>query len=345
VDDLENDEHVLTKYQRDKLDRWFSSALLPALAGNAELHFLGTPLHHDALLRRLQERGGFKSRRYPAVKTSETCPTCEDDPDLRFNASTETPCATCHGAGRVYETTWGYRGQEYLGKMRLAMGQASFSRELLLVVTDEERKRFPRALFRYDDRPAPEGTSVRIPVDVGLGQDADSDRSAVAVVMRRKGERRYHVADVWAGRVRGTKLLTRVKDVYQEYRDLGYAPTVVFESVQAQVWGAQALEDEGIPVSPVKPNKDKLTRAEPVSVHYENGRVSHAAHLRDGDAEDELDQFPDGEHDDIVDAIVYGVMDLEGDSHGGVAGAVQHGKKAREARKGKERPDPRNADD
>jgi hypothetical protein len=55
----------------------------------------------------------------------------------------------------------------------------------------------------------------------------------------------------------------------------------VFENVQAQAWGVQELEDEGIPVEGVKPSKDKITRAEGASLHYEMRRVTHAETLRD----------------------------------------------------------------
>jgi hypothetical protein len=68
IDDLENDETVLTKYQRDKLDKWLSSAFAFALAKGADVHYVGTLLHNDAVLARVRKRGGWRNHRYDAFR-------------------------------------------------------------------------------------------------------------------------------------------------------------------------------------------------------------------------------------------------------------------------------------
>ena len=343
IDDLENDESVLTKYQRDKLDNWTSSALMGALAKGADLHMLGTPLHSDAVLRRFQKRARAKVLKYPAATDWRQC-GCYQGPFV----DVEVPpwgygledCPECDGIGYLGEPTWpAWWPMRRLADKREDVGATPFSREYLLVVTDETRKRFPKRFMQEGERPTAvegddgtvRGVSVRIGVDPAIGEKKENDRSAIVTAMRRRGERRFHVDDAWADRVRGSKLKSRVLAVYQRYRELGYNPVVVFEKVQAQAWGAEALEDEGVQVKPVLPSDlgggDKLVRAEGASVHYEEGRVTHAAKLRDGDFEGELDEFPDGEHDDYVDALVYALWALsEPDGGGGVAGTVDHGK-------------------
>lgn len=297
IDDLENDEHVLTKYQRDKLDNWFSSALLPALGKDADLHVVGTILHNDALLARLRGRSGWRTTVYPALRNP-------DDPD---------------------STTWSYRDGAWHRKMRERMGSLAYSREILHIVTDENRKRFPSASFRYAGSPVGDGARCRIGVDPAVSQKQTADRSAVVVALRERGKGRYHVEEAWADRVRGATLKRRIVEVYRDYKERGYAPIVVAEAVQAQEWLAQELEDEGIPVKAVRPTVDKLTRAEPVALHYEQGRVTHSEALRGSDFEAELDSFPDGIHDDLVDALVYAVTELQDEPGAGVAGVVTTG--------------------
>jgi predicted phage terminase large subunit-like protein len=71
LDDIENDENVETKAQRDKLWRWFNKAVmrLPSRTStNYNIVCVGTRLHHDSLLARLSQRADFKSFSFPLVQ-------------------------------------------------------------------------------------------------------------------------------------------------------------------------------------------------------------------------------------------------------------------------------------
>lgn len=322
VDDLENDQSVLTRYQRDKLDRWLSTALAFAVAKGADVHLLGTLLHSDSVLARVLGRGGWDSHRYQAFADEE-----EPCPDHGFRvdpADTSLPeCDLCAGRGRVRRSTWPHRDHRWHALMRRRVGVAAYNREILHLASDEERKRFPARLFRYGERPQGPDVSCRIGVDPAVGERREHDLSALVVALKRRGERRFHVDYAWAARVRGKRLRAQIVQVYGEYKALGYQPVVVFERVQAQAWGMEELEDAGVPVDPYVPVVDKLTRAEPVALHYEQERVTHAGRLRGSDFEACLDAFPDGEHDDYVDALVMAILRLEeAESGAGLTGAV-----------------------
>ena len=74
----------------------------------------------------------------------------------------------------------------------------------------------------------------------------------------------------------------------------------------------EMLARTSLPASAVHPDRDKVTRARTLAARYEAGKVFHlrgAAGLADYEAE--LVAFPNGEHDDYVDAGVYGA-DLGG---------------------------------
>ena len=55
-DDMENDELVLNKERREKMRRWFYSALLPCLSSQGVIRIVGTILHMDSLLERLMPK-------------------------------------------------------------------------------------------------------------------------------------------------------------------------------------------------------------------------------------------------------------------------------------------------
>lgn len=308
VDDLEDDDQVATKFQRDKTDSWLASVALGALAPEgADVHILGTILHHDAVLARLRKRDPWQVHTYFALR---------DKTD--FDTS-----------------TWpAYWTRPRLEAKRVEMGARAFNREFLHVVIAEDEQMFKPAFFQHR-RVSAEEKRVRIGVDPATGSKSAGDYSTIVVCARARGSRDIEVLDAWRRRgLRGKQLVEAVKGKWQEYGGI-----VIFESVQAQEWGKEALEDEGVPVSGVKPHQDKQTRAEPVANHYENGRVWHAEHLEGGDFEEELETFPVGDHDDYVDALVYAVKALEVEPGGGVAGSVVHSTAAATAAEEKERID------
>ena len=79
------------------------------------------------------------------------------------------------------------------------------------------------------------------------------------------------------------------------------------ESTAFQVtFTRELLRTTRLPAREVHPDRDKVTRARSLAVLYEQGKVYH---LRGAPGIDELETelvaFPNGEHDDLVDAAVY----------------------------------------
>ena len=58
VDDLENDENVETKRQRDKGESWLLKTLLSLGGKGCDYYYLGTILHHDSVLARTTKKEG-----------------------------------------------------------------------------------------------------------------------------------------------------------------------------------------------------------------------------------------------------------------------------------------------
>lgn len=68
IDDLENDEMIENDDRRSKLRNWFFKALIPCLSKNGMVAYIGTILHEDALLSRLQKNKSWHSKLYKAHK-------------------------------------------------------------------------------------------------------------------------------------------------------------------------------------------------------------------------------------------------------------------------------------
>lgn len=69
-DDIENDENIQSKTQRDKLYSWFNKAILKLPSrtnASYQILLVGTTLHYDSLLQRMQKRDDFKSFNFPLL--------------------------------------------------------------------------------------------------------------------------------------------------------------------------------------------------------------------------------------------------------------------------------------
>ncbi len=69
-DDIEDDESVESKAQRDKRYKWFTKAIMKLPARKSTTYniiFIGTKLHHDSVLTRIQDRADFVHFSFPLV--------------------------------------------------------------------------------------------------------------------------------------------------------------------------------------------------------------------------------------------------------------------------------------
>ena len=69
LDDLENDENVRDKAQRDKVEKYVLSAVLGLAgpAGGMDVFWVGTSLHYDAAINRVSRRPGWRRRVFKSI--------------------------------------------------------------------------------------------------------------------------------------------------------------------------------------------------------------------------------------------------------------------------------------
>jgi hypothetical protein len=124
----------------------------------------------------------------------------------------------------------------------------------------------------------------------------------------------YGVTPVY-GEPDGPRLLVPLERLGPGFAGVGGYPKVprhlarlCIEAVMFQgTFVRELLRDSNLPAVAIHPDRDKVTRALPLAARYEAAKVYH---LRSApglaDFEDELVAFPNGRHDDQVDAAVYG---------------------------------------
>lgn len=158
---------------------------------------------------------------------------------------------------------------------------------------------------------APDLRRVVVAVDPAITAHDESDETGIVVAGVGYDGRGYVLADE-SGRYRPEEWARKVASAYTAHR----ADAVIAEGNQGGDMVSSVLRSAGgagMPVRIVHAKRGKATRAEPVAVLYEQGRVSHVGAL--SRLEDQLttwDPASARESPDRLDALVYAVTELMG---------------------------------
>ena len=193
--------------------------------------------------------------------------------------------------------------QREIERQQRNLPTSAWRQEWLAEYVDVEGARVKREWLRYSD-----GTGLlryAMGVDLAVSLKNEADYTAI-VVVGEDAAGNVHVVDVFRDRLTFNDILTSIK----YYADKWRVETVAIEKVQAQAYVAQELiRTTMLPVDPITPHGDKLARFMPLEGKLEHGYLYHVRGLPIY-YEDELLNFPNGQHDDTVDALVYAVHAL-----------------------------------
>jgi phage terminase large subunit-like protein len=307
------DENASQRGRAKALDRYLA-VIDPMLTPDATVLFLGTRWHEDDLYRALADRG------------------------IPFF----TEMALSEDGAALWPERW---PAEKLAAKRAAMGSALFNLQYQNDPSGMGGNVIRREWFRYVER-LPERGMRRVGLDLNAAATERSDYTA-AVEWWEDADHNLYLAGTWRerlaeghrawltgrtdsgeygvqpefGRPEGPRLLWPGALLPEGFAGMagpplpGPRPIVALniEATQHQMtFVREMLARTSLPARPVYPDRDKVARARTLAARYEAGKVFHlrgAAGLADYEAE--LVAFPNGEHDDLVDAAVYGA-DLGG---------------------------------
>lgn len=284
VDDpLKNREEADSRLIRDKLWDWFASTAYTRLMPGGAIILIQTRWHEDDLAGRLL-RG--------------------DEPWEVVNL----PAIAEHGdmLGRqVGRALWPERYSiEALERIRATIGEREFAALYQQRPSPLEGALFRRDWIQHGD--APKGCRIAMGVDLAISSKDSADYTAI-VVMARDEFGKLYVLDAIRERVDFPGALRLIRNVADRWQPKAILiEQVAFQAIVVQ----ELLRQTTLPIKGVVPDKDKVTRAQPLALRYEQGLVWHRRDLPTW-FEDELLAFPQGMHDDAVDALVYayqGVM-------------------------------------
>ena len=286
LDDCESNDSVKTTESRDKLSRWLGSDVIPAGHRETRTIVIGSILHPDSLIPRLQREidAGHISgtyRRYPIVN-DEGAPT--------WPARYPNP--------EAIET-----------EKQRGMSERDWIVEYLLKPFVEKDQIIRHDDIRYYDRPpACASDTTFIGVDLAFTEGSGDYTAMVAgVVVYTKDSWELHVLPYPVNmQLNGSAVLDRIETESLKYGNGQYVP-VFIENVAAQQVFIEFAQERGIPAEGVSPRgQDKRARLNSASAFIKR----HVRFPRRG-AELLVNQilfFGTERHDDLVDALVYLVL-------------------------------------
>lgn len=300
VDDPLKADDAESETRRASTNAWIQSSLMSRFNDRrtGQMLIVAQRLHQDDVCGMLLEAGGWELLSIPAIATE--------------------PLTYDIGRGRQYHRPEGEllhpvrETLAQLNQLRADLGSRRFEAQYQQQPTPPDGAIFKRAWLRYLD-----GLYVKQPGDRIIqswdmaAKPGDSNDCSVCItaVVRRS---QVIVIDVFRGRLSFPDLKKKVIALARDYKPL----KLLIEDASAGIQMIQTLQTEqpaGVPLPiAIKPEKDKITRADRAAARVENGSLllpSHAPWL-DG-LVNEMMAFPAGRHDDQVDALAHLLIHTE----------------------------------
>lgn len=196
-----------------------------------------------------------------------------------------------------------YISRDDIERMRQSMPQLAFMQEIEAQFVSFAGTFIKAEHIRTGQPPA--GLKLYQGVDLAISMKENADYTAIVTVGHDESTGRVWIVDAERRRVGFRDALEFIKAKAERWKPVGIA----IETVQYQAAVVEELlRSTTLPVRKVRPDKDKLTRAQSLITRYENGFVWHNEDLPSDFTNEMLSFGPDCEHDDFVDAAVYAYM-------------------------------------
>lgn len=326
ADDMENDEHVLTPRQRQKLLSWWTKT--PSKLGGPgglDIFAVGTVLHYDSLLSNLLGNPGYYAEKFRAVASWPIRQDLWDEWSKIFLDLSRPEPVRKEEARRFYlerrramdegaEVLWPEGDPLYdLKVMLLTDGQASFDSEKQNDPINPDDCLFSEDWFHWYSRDGEVGepTDLRLPamqhtigaVDPSLGKHASRGDYSAIVILGRGADGRDYVLDASIERRSPDRIIADTIALHQRYQCREWA----VEAVAFQEFFAEEMANRGrvegvqLPIVAVHPHTDKELRIQTLQPAVRNGHlVFHRSHRL---LYDQMRLFPLADHDDGPDAL------------------------------------------
>ena len=330
LDDLESMANTNTKELREKNLHWYNSVIEPiGVEGRTAFLYVGTLVHGNGLLPDILTRIDYESRKYAAIVQEPDnmelwmhyCEILDDKTDEEREAKADAFYEeNREEMDKGWKTLWSRWTYSALMKKKSTLGTKAFNSEYMNIAYDPDSQIFNEdSIIFFDDRDLIDQWGRRIPLDiygfwdlaVGKGNKRD-DYNAVVIIGRDKLTGVMYVLDAWSAKVPAHKALAVAEQKIAEWQPRLFG----VETIQMQYEFYRQLQENimkhGLYSTRLKacnPKAKKEDRIQILEPLFETGylRLKRSQRL----LLEQLLVFPQGEHDDLPDALASAV-DLAG---------------------------------
>ena len=330
LDDLESMANTNTKELREKNLHWYNSVIEPiGVEGRTAFLYVGTLVHGNGLLPDILTRIDYESRKYAAIVQEPDnmelwmhyCEILDDKTDEEREAKADAFYEeNREEMDKGWKTLWSRWTYSALMKKKSTLGTKAFNSEYMNIAYDPDSQIFNEDnIIFFDDRDLIDQWGRKIPLDVygfwdlavGKGNKRD-DYNAVVIIGRDKLTGVMYVLDAWSAKVPAHKALAVAEQKIAEWQPRLFG----VETIQMQYEFYRQLQENimkhGLYSTRLKacnPKAKKEDRIQILEPLFETGylRLKRSQRL----LLEQLLVFPQGEHDDLPDALASAV-DLAG---------------------------------
>ena len=330
LDDLESMANTNTKELREKNLHWYNSVIEPiGVEGRTAFLYVGTLVHGNGLLPDILTRIDYESRKYAAIVQEPDnmelwmhyCEILDDKTDEEREAKADAFYEeNREEMDKGWKTLWSRWTYSALMKKKSTLGTKAFNSEYMNIAYDPDSQIFNEDnIIFFDDRDLIDQWGRKIPLDVygfwdlavGKGNKRD-DYNAVVIIGRDKLTGVMYVLDAWSAKVPAHKALAVAEQKISEWQPRLFG----VETIQMQYEFYRQLQENimkhGLYSTRLKacnPKAKKEDRIQILEPLFETGylRLKRSQRL----LLEQLLVFPQGEHDDLPDALASAV-DLAG---------------------------------
>lgn len=308
LDDIENDENVRSKEQRDKTEAWVKKVVMPLGPPDGSMHilYLNTILHHDSVANRFHQNPMWKRVKFKAIERWPDRMDLWQEWEDVFKNDGEEAADAFYAARKVdmdqgAQVSWPtVRPLLRLMKIR-ASDHHAFDCEYQNDPSNEENATFTAMQFWFEIK---REWIYRGIDDPSMGRSArKGDPCCILVGASPRNELKLHIVEAILARIKPDKQIEKIIDFQREYRCItwGIEDTAFQEYFRQQLVKESAKFFIPVPAVGVHNDRDKDILIEGVAPHVNNGLILF--NQRHTVFNDNVKHYPEAAHDDGPDGL------------------------------------------
>lgn len=291
LDDLTGHQNCQTPEQREKTKR-FRRSMVNLLEPGGTLIEIGTRWHLDDTFSEIFE----KEKEYYDIMSRQVVEDGKIIFPKKFNLKFDP-----------IRKTWqhvNYHCMDFIEHLKKSMTPAEFSAQYMNNPVDEENQLFRPAYFKYWNQRPPR-LFVSMTIDPAISEKQAADFFAIDISGMDENYNIYKL-DYLRGKWKVSEQIDNIFSMYEKWKPSVVGLEVVAYQRALKQWLEEKMRQRGVyfPITELKrnTNESKEFRIKALEPFYRDGKVFHAAWMKDREMENELLTFPKGKHDDLIDA-------------------------------------------